>query len=178
MPTTKSLVSPTSNLFTSAPLAAGGDFTAMTPTTPFYVKGYRFATVAVSYVPGAVNGYPDIMPLGALAALADADGAQPTAPGLLADLWYQLPALDGSVTVGSVDAGTPAGIDLDGDNLAQGRMVVTGLIGSMPAIAAAKKVRQFYVFALNGVSWFQCNFAEKGVTATPGTLAALVSFST
>lgn len=157
--TPRAAQSDAATIYTSAALAASG---AWTRSSIVSVEGVRKITLLVDYDPGAVGGYPAIVPFGA---------GVVTEPAAGDDSWFQLSAWDGSLTAGALSGTLPTGADY---TLAQpqGVAIEYGLAVRLSAATnAADEYRQAITLDVTPFRWFHFIAAEVGVTATPGTLA-------
>jgi hypothetical protein len=153
-----------------ATLAASG---AWTRSSVINVKNARKLTLYINYDPGAIGGYPGLIFLGSNGTTSTAD-AQPATD---ADSWFQLSAVDGSVT-SAVGSGTlAAGSDF---TIAQPEGWVTAypmIVRLTAATNAADEYRQAITIDVTPFRWVHFQAAEVGVTATPGALSVEASTS-
>jgi hypothetical protein len=153
---------PVGTLFTEAALAASGDWTRGTGVLD--VQNCRSLALFCKYNPAAIGGYPHIVLL--------VSNAQ-DAPAVGDDSWYALPMTDGTMTEVTLDTGLPSGADFTAAP-GWGEVLVRGLVLRPDAAdAASDEIRQAIEVRVAPYRWVQLMVAEKGVTASPGTLQVL-----
>jgi hypothetical protein len=125
------------------------------------VEGARRIVLLVSYLGGAIGGYPRLLPL----CSAKVDSA------VDADDWYAPGVWDGSVVAGTLGGTLPSGADYTGAPDFARMLCRAGVIELEPVDATTDRIRVAISIDVSWAKRFQLAYAEAGVTATPGTLA-------
>lgn len=157
-------------IFASAALAASG---AWTRSSVISVARMRKLTLFVDYDPGAIGGYPGVIPLGSNGTVDDPN-SQPAAGD---DSWFVLSNFDGSITSGVASGTLPTGADYTIVQPMGSSIAYATVIRLTAATNATDEYRQAITIDVTPFRWFHFIAAEQGVTATPGTLSVTYSLS-
>jgi hypothetical protein len=152
-------------LLTDVAAAAAGAFTA---TAVIDVAKWRRLNVSIRYVPGAVGGYPQIVPLRAKTA---------SEPLITTDNWYGFGASDGSISAAALTGAFPASTTA---TITPAWAISTqrGLVLRTETATGVEAVRLDVELNVESVKWVYFLYAEKGITATPGTVGLRYNLST
>jgi len=145
-------------LVASAALAGSGAFTA---SGVIDVSKNRRITLEILYNTGTTGGYPHIVP--------NFSGLK-VQPAVGDDSWYVPGVWDSTVTAVSPGA-VATGVDYTVTPPFGEVLFRPILLRSAAATGASDKIRMVVSIDTNGARWLYVSCAEKGVTATPGTLA-------
>lgn len=161
-------------LVASAPLAASGAWAASAVKA---TSGARSLHLYMKYnATSAAAGYPAFQVLGS----ADNMGANDNTivvPVVGDDAWYPAAVTDGVVTAGVMTGALVTGEDF---TVSPDFGIVThrALLNYLePADNSTDKIRICVSFNVEPFRWFYLRYAEKGLTANPGTLAVRFGLS-
>lgn len=141
---------------------------AFVSTSIVDVRGWRRLNLTIRYQPGAVGGYPQILPFIAKTAAA---------PPLNSDDWSDMTVNDGTFTAAVLTPAMPAGTIIT-TSPAWGPIINYQLVlQTTPALILGERIRQDVPLVIDGVKWMRFLCAERGVAGTPGTLGLRYNFS-
>lgn len=158
----------TNTLFSASALPASGAWRA---SEVFNIQVARSLMLEVFYNAHAstTTGYPEL-----LVKVSNAEEAPATGD----DVWNVLSLKDDLVSGTAALTGTlPTGTDFTADPLNNAQLIRGGLFRTSPAAANSAKIREPFMFNVQGWRWCQVYAHEKGDTTNIGTLFLWASLS-